>query len=492
MPRPPDIVVIVLDAARAASVSAYGYDRPTTPHLDAFAADNVLFRHAIAPATWTVPTHASLLTGLYLSEHRIESIAADRRLHPAVVPLPQALRGAGYRTAAFSLNMLFSPAHHFDWFDDFFTTPTLLRRTAVGRIGHRLAQHGRRRRLLGRYLRKRSASAATLAAVADWLEQPGARPGLAVVNLTDVHYPWAPPLRDIVRFAGRQAPLARRGVFNNLNPYAFNSGLLALEPVHRQMWRALYDATLAHVDRLFGRFLHHLQRRPVWRNLVLAVTADHGELLGEPDGLVGGAGLVGHMLSLSDRLLHVPLIVRHPDYAPGTTVDTVVQTHDLPATAVAWAGAPAAALPAAQRRRPTWDAALTATGGGSAESTPPAFAEEDYTDSYDVPAGLRNANPAFDVARIPRRQEAVRTARYKLIVADDRPARLYDIARDPHETVDLAADAAAAAQDARRELTDALTRWRAERVFFPPQPVAAAPVDDPELVRRLRELGYLP
>ena len=64
MNRRPNIIVVILDALRARSVSSYGYARRTTPHLDAFAREHVLFRRAFSAATWTVPSHASLLTGL--------------------------------------------------------------------------------------------------------------------------------------------------------------------------------------------------------------------------------------------------------------------------------------------------------------------------------------------------------------------------------------------------------------------------------------------
>jgi arylsulfatase A-like enzyme len=108
----PHIILIVLDAVRARNMSAYGYPISTTPYIDGFANNNLLFRRAYAPATWTIPTHASLLTGLYLSQHRIENVNRDRSFNKAIVTLPQLLRSSGYQTAAFSQNLLFSAEHH--------------------------------------------------------------------------------------------------------------------------------------------------------------------------------------------------------------------------------------------------------------------------------------------------------------------------------------------------------------------------------------------
>ena len=102
--RRPNILVLILDTLRARNVSCYGYSVRTTPHLDAFAQDAVLFKRAYTTTTWTVPSHASMLSGLYLSQHRVENIQRDRRFHQAIVPLPSALREVGYKSAGFSQN----------------------------------------------------------------------------------------------------------------------------------------------------------------------------------------------------------------------------------------------------------------------------------------------------------------------------------------------------------------------------------------------------
>jgi len=102
----PDVFVIVLDTVRADHLGVYGYDRATSPSLDAFAREAVVYRTAIAPGTWTPPSHASLLTGLMPSTHGVgradEAVGGGMRaLDAAVETLPERLRAAGYRTAAF-------------------------------------------------------------------------------------------------------------------------------------------------------------------------------------------------------------------------------------------------------------------------------------------------------------------------------------------------------------------------------------------------------
>jgi len=95
LPSRPNIILLILDTLRAKNMSCYEYPLRTTPHLDAFASENTLFLRAFSPATWTVPSHASMLSGLYLSQHRIENIQMTRRFHPDIVTLPVALRSVG-------------------------------------------------------------------------------------------------------------------------------------------------------------------------------------------------------------------------------------------------------------------------------------------------------------------------------------------------------------------------------------------------------------
>ncbi|TMA80612.1 MAG: hypothetical protein E6J77_18195, partial [Deltaproteobacteria bacterium] len=106
-PRP-DVVVIVLDAVRADHLSAYGYARPTTPVIDALANAGVLYRRAISAGTWTVPGHASLLTGRLPTSHGAYRAPggtnAATALDASVETLAERLSAAGYDTAAFLAN----------------------------------------------------------------------------------------------------------------------------------------------------------------------------------------------------------------------------------------------------------------------------------------------------------------------------------------------------------------------------------------------------
>ena len=107
-----NVALIVVDALRADHVSCYGYLRPTTPNLDAFASANTRYTRALSPGVWTFPSMASMFTGLYPSQHGLNranrTVPAERRL------LAERLGDAGYRTAGFSANPYVGRMYEFD------------------------------------------------------------------------------------------------------------------------------------------------------------------------------------------------------------------------------------------------------------------------------------------------------------------------------------------------------------------------------------------
>lgn len=102
----PDVLFLVLDSARRDRVSAYGHDRPTTPTLDTLTNEATVFEHAYVPAPWTLPSHCSMFTGLYPSEHGVTSAYTDQGfgLPSGVSTLAEQLTERGYHTAGFSNN----------------------------------------------------------------------------------------------------------------------------------------------------------------------------------------------------------------------------------------------------------------------------------------------------------------------------------------------------------------------------------------------------
>src|SRR5262249_30769385 len=111
-PGAPNVVLVVLDTTRADHLSAYGYPRPTAPFLEALASESTLYETAESPAPWTLPSHASLFTGLLPSAHG--ATAEHQWLREKFLTLAELLRRHGYVTAGFSNNPTVSHASNLD------------------------------------------------------------------------------------------------------------------------------------------------------------------------------------------------------------------------------------------------------------------------------------------------------------------------------------------------------------------------------------------
>lgn len=486
MRQAPNILILILDTLRAKNMSTYGYPINTTPNLDYFAAESVLFNRSISPATWTVPSHACLLSGLYLSQHRIETINGDREFNERIVTLPEALRTQGYHSVAFSQNMLFSPDNHLEeGFDEFHNVEDFLKARATTRLIQQLANDSIRPvHLTARYIRKMIAPRLILDNIYDWINVNGGdTPFFILANVLAPHFPWTLPPRFIPRGDGLSPKHLLRSEFLTLKKqWEFNSGIRPVTDEHRRIWRTLYDAAIKHVDSEIGRFLGRLRNKKVWDNTIIVITSDHGEMMGEYHDIVG------HMLCLHDNLIHVPLIIHHPDYPMGMKIDGVVQTHDLYPSALEWGGVSKGLVPPAQLQRPVLSSRLS----NPEDSNGYAFAEEDYTDSYDVLGKLSNVNPEMQPGKYPKQQIAVRSANYKFIWYSDGPGEFYNLSLDKDEEQNLIGTSSVSEQSILRELHEAIESWRVCLEFFPPKSVEISQEVDAAMMNRLRDLGYVP
>lgn len=329
----PDVVLIVIDTARADRFGCYGYTRDTTPNIDAFARDAVLYRGARSTAPWTVPAHASIFTGLRVGEHGLHwSPQDDGKLvttlrEPARARLLAALLAErGYTTFGVSNNPWVSDRTGFDaGFDTFYS------------VAHAAAD----RATLQRWLGDRSLPETTTAVSFDLFrrhldEHLLDPPFFVFFNLMEPHFPYLPPADHAGRFGGdpeaMQALLDRR-----LSPeLAMLGGVARPDPA---LLSPLYDEELAAVDAAIGRFFASLQHADRYDDALIIVTSDHGEHLGE-------AGRYSHQLSVDDALLEVPLLVKYPGNAgAGTVVDApLVSVTDVHQTvlAAAWPDNPLA------------------------------------------------------------------------------------------------------------------------------------------------------
>ncbi|HJZ78407.1 MAG TPA: sulfatase-like hydrolase/transferase [Vicinamibacterales bacterium] len=406
---PQHVLVVTIDTLRADRLGCYGNREVPTPNLDRIAREGLLAPDANVPAPITRPSHVSIFTGLYPAQHGIRD-NISRALAPEVPTLAEAFKAAGFETAGFVSSIVLSRqsglARGFDTFSDRFD---------LGPDAHDEA------RFLD-ILEKRG-DVAVADAIA-WLESHARARTFAWVHLYDPHAPYEPPEPYASRYADRP-----------------------------------YDGEVAWSDELVGRLDAALARLGIRDRTLVAVTADHGEALGEHGESV-------HGFFLYEATLRVPLLMRGPGIRPGTRIPVVARSVDLFPTILELSGVPSpkGTLPIAGR-----SLAAAARGDRRGLDEAPAFAESLTPRIHYGWSDLRS----------------IRDGRWKFVLAP-RP-ELYDLARDPAERRNLVVDEPARARALRTALERQLG---SEESALSAR--AAPPGDIPlELVERLGALGYV-
>jgi arylsulfatase A-like enzyme len=512
----PDILFIVLDTQRVDRLSCYGYDLPTTPNLDKFAATATRFETAIAPAQWTVPSHASMFTGLYPSEHTM--VQSYSVMPENLTTLAERLRDGGYFTAGFCNNPLVGVINNglrrgflsFLNYSGLLTSRPNQAGTSSGWIGR--YRQWFKRQLSGVMTRIQDAFARS-----DWLlslsftplmvplwqtalsfkgntaksledtarllcDRPGIEPDqpvFAFVNLMGTHMPYHPPRRYIEQFAPHV--LRDRDARNFLQ--RFNSDVYgwlapltgALDEPQKKTLDGMYDAEVAAQDAQLGRFLDQLRQAGRLDNTLVVICADHGEHLGEKQ-------FMGHSLSIYNELIRVPLIVQDPtqQLPQGSVVEAVVSTRRLFHTVLSAAGLADEAEQQLSLLPQQYQQPLSETDYVFAEAIPP----------QNVVNLMQRRQPELVRDRAcdqPRR--AVWIGQHKLIETGDQQVELYDVHQDPQEHLNLSA----ILPENVEVLQDCLQAFAGEMDDYGTTATArrAPGYDDPEVQRRLQELGYL-
>jgi arylsulfatase A-like enzyme/4-amino-4-deoxy-L-arabinose transferase-like glycosyltransferase len=478
-PDAPDFLVILWDTARADRMSLYGHARSTTPRLDAWARGARVFENATSAAGHTLPSHASLFTGLLPSEHCVHH--ESPRLDDRFATLAELLRGAGYQTFLYSENphVAAGSSNLAQGFDAVEHPWSPARAEAARRIvlaklppedrsselPERLAASERGLAPLSAWNIKAAGELAEQAVV-EWLERRDpARPWFVFVNYMEAHRPTIPPRR----FRERMLPPAEvdasyRVDRSWLPTWEYTFGLREMGERELELTRATYDAALAELDELTAGLLEALESRGLLADAGVVLTSDHGELLGEHH-------MLDHQYALHEELLRVPLVVRGAKgVAPGRDLRPVAN-FDVFATLLELAGiepppgTKARSLLAPLERRPR-------------------LAEEPATSSVGIDQ-VRAAHPGFDPSPFQRRLRAWTDEPHKYVWSSDGRHALYDLARDPGEGRDLSGEQAALAARLAADL-DAYQAALSRCAPAPPAPDGQSPQE----IERLRALGY--
>ena len=312
----PNLVLIVLDTVRAGELSAYGYSRPTTPNLDRLARQGVLFENALSSSSWTLPSDASILTGLLPHQHGANWATP---IAPSIRTLADDLEVLGYETAGFNANLVYGEAgwgigKGFEVYED--DSSSLRHNLAVTLAGRLLVQPLYERLAHPNSFDRRSAREVNKD-IYRWFGRRSGRPFFLFVNYFDTHYPYvAPPPYDH-RF-GRIPDTAMRRAVN----FEYRGGVPKPLLAERDQVIAAYDNCLAFLDDQVGQFLQFLARSPERSNTIVIITSDHGEAFGEH-------AAYGHGINLYREALHVPLIFFGPGIPAGLRVNHIVRSREI-------------------------------------------------------------------------------------------------------------------------------------------------------------------
>ncbi len=424
-PRAKHLLLISIDTLRADRLGCYGYARPTSPFLDRQAHAGVLFADATATSSWTYPSHASLFTGLYPGRNGATEL--KRRMRTDVASLAEWLSARGYRAAGV-------------------VSSTLFQGYGLERGFERLE-----------YVDPGGPEPSQVTARAlQWLEEADrSRPFFCFIHYLDPH-------SDYSSLPEFEAPFVEPygGTASGKSEQLFQhvSGFLRFDAADARHLSNLYDAGVRQQDAELEKLFTYLERTGLLADSLVVLTSDHGEEFLEHGGVL-------HGLAQYEESVRVPLLFFGPDVPRDVRVSASVSLVDVMPTVLELLGLPAPEDLDGRSLRPLW-------AEPARPPTPRAlFIEADL-------------DPPGPTARsmVPGDDMAVRRENFKLVLDPARgSAALFDLARDPGETNDVAAGH----PEVVRELRAELERFQARRV----RGSAAEPLSAEDL-ERLQELGY--
>ena len=305
--KAPLVIVYLVDTLRADHTQPYGYGRDTTPELARFAGDAVVFEQAIAQASWTKPSVASLFTSLLPGKHR--AVQLRDTLDSGHVTLAEMLQAKGFATGAVIANsVIYSAGSNFEQGFDLFA-----------------GMHG-----AGNKVSKVVEAGPVVDEALSWLDERRGLPTFLYVHTMDPHVPYTPPEPFNMKYAPHPSPehpaVDPRGDYK--------------EPADLDRLVAQYDGEIAYGDREFGRFVSELKRRGLYERTLMVFLGDHGEEFLDH-------GQFTHGKTVFDELIHIPMIVKFPERRDGgRRIKQQVQEVDVLPTVLQEMGLPVPHPPA--------------------------------------------------------------------------------------------------------------------------------------------------
>jgi choline-sulfatase len=301
------VFIWMVDTLRADKVHAYNpKTRVETPNYDAFAADSTRFEWAQVPGTWSLPSHASLLTGVYPTVHK--ATAHEAKLSKDVAFIAEDMKKKGFKTAIFSSNGYVS-----------------------GKWGFQRGWDAYRN-----FIRENLPNGADYLwkTAKTWMLQNQQKPEFAYLATIEPHVAYTPKAEYLKKYWNKPYKGPLKPALTGVQLGSVGSGKLKLNDNDKAYLEALHDGEITQSDAVFATFIADLKAANLYDRSVVIVVSDHGDEFGEH-------GRFGHGHSVYQELTHVPLMIRAPGRMPrGKLVHCDVEIMDLYTTMLDLVGAP--------------------------------------------------------------------------------------------------------------------------------------------------------
>lgn len=280
-----NVILISIDTLRADHLGCYGYGKNTTPNIDEFSKDSVLFKETIAQASSTLPSHASIFTSLIPSHHGA-FFSMKTPIPQEIVTMAEILKVNNYNTISYNgggqIAAEFGLNQGFDLYDSW-PSENITNETFIKKVNSAI----------------------------NWIKNNSGEKFFLFLHTYETHHPYTPKKEYLDLFekdySGDLSIRTGVGLLRKIN-----KGKIKINKKDKEHIINTYDAEIYSMDKAFGVLVDFLKKESLYDNAIIIFTSDHGEEFGE-HGMMGW-----HSHTLYDEQLKVPLIVKFPDskYTP--------------------------------------------------------------------------------------------------------------------------------------------------------------------------------
>jgi arylsulfatase A-like enzyme len=457
----PNIIWIVMDTARKDRFSCYGYGTHRTPNVDEFSKDAVMFLDAVSAAPWTLPSHASMFTGTYPSQHGAHFSEDGSLKHPLInenVTIAEILKVYDYKTAAFVANYgALNSSHGFgQGFDLYYDEPSRIFRFFWGEISSRLYSSLRYKNFprINRFLLSSEINPMAL----HWVRKNKANSFFLFINYMECHagYKYLPGKFN--REYDLNSQMASK-LFTQMDKQRITQMKRDITPAEHEALLNPVDSRLKYLDDNLGKFFDSLKEMKVYDDALIIVTSDHGTLKGEHNAF-------GHSSELYNELINIPLIIKYPRGTNRRGVSNAkVQSVDIMAEILDY---------------------LNIRAHEGIQGQP--FNEVTHSTIAEVFRRKSNIITGLNPERFYRDLKAIYSSdgKYKYIQSSNGQSMLFDLAEEPSEENNLLGQM----PELARSLDNKLSEWQKSITPMVDESTINK-IDKEKLERDLRSLGYI-